>query len=351
MAPTLRSAFRRKLLRWYEKNKRDLPWRRTRDPYAIWISETMLQQTRVSVVIPYYERFLSELPTIDALARARRSRVLRLWSGLGYYRRAENLHRAARQMALRHGGMMPRQFAQLRALPGIGDYTAGAISSIAFGKPYPAIDGNVRRVIGRLTGFDGESRIKTAAAELASFRRAGEFNQALMELGATLCTATQRRCGECAARSICASAQSTTAPLPRRRLRFTSVVWPLAIVRQGKKILLHRRDEGGLLGSLWELPGGEMKSRAPIAAFLRRQLRAVGGSLAQPRKLGAVRHAITHRRILAPVYLFDVAGPIPLALPKARWRWTDLSKLRGQATSSMTAKACGLLPDREKAVY
>ena len=350
MPPKLRAALRRKLLRWYEKNKRALPWRRTRDPYAIWISETMLQQTRVTVAIPYYQRFLTEFPSVDALARARLTRVLRLWSGLGYYRRAENLHRAARQMVRCHDGTLPRSFTELRALPGIGDYTAGALLSIAFGKRYPAVDGNVRRVIGRLIGSDDERRLRTVAAELVPAGRPGEFNQALMEHGATICTPKNRRCADCAVRSLCASARrATAAPARRKTVRSTSVLWPLAIVRRGRKILMRRRGAGGLLGSLWELPGGEISARRPIVLSLRRHLDGLDIALPRPRKLGVVRHAITHRRIVAPIYLFEISGQSALT-PRARWRWVESGKLAAQATSSMTAKACVLLSAREEAL-
>ena len=343
MSPTLRSTIRRKLLRWYDKNKRDLPWRRTRDPYAIWISETMLQQTRVAVVIPYYERFLAEFPTIDALSRARLSRVLRLWAGLGYYRRAANLHRAARQIVGRHAGTMPQEFRQLRALSGIGDYTAGALLSIAFGKRYPAIDGNVRRVIGRLTRTADDQRIRNTATALVPANRPGEFNQALMELGATICTPHHRRCPECALLDACASKTGSAPSRLRRKAALSAVRWPLALVRRGTKILLRRRMAGGLLGGLWELPGGEIRNRETIEAALRRHLGELGCPLPRARKLGAVRHAITFRRIVAPVFLYDLPQQNNFSLPAARFRWLEPEKVIDQATSSMTVKACRLL--------
>lgn len=169
-------------MRWYEGARRDLPWRRTRDPYRIWISEIMLQQTRVAAVVPYYEKFLREFPNAAALARADQDRVLALWSGLGYYSRARNLHSAARQIAA--GGEFPREYESIRALPGVGDYTAAAISSIAFGSPHTAIDGNVRRVVARLAGQD---EIGDLPHQLLDRRDPGRWNQAMMELGATLC--------------------------------------------------------------------------------------------------------------------------------------------------------------------
>jgi A/G-specific adenine glycosylase len=349
MPPKFRAELRRRLLHWYRRNKRDLPWRRTRDPYAIWISETMLQQTRVAVVIPYYDRFLAEFPDIESLARARLSRVLRLWAGLGYYRRAENLRQAARQIVRRHGGNMPRDFAQLRALAGVGDYTAGALMSIAFDEPYPAIDGNVRRVIGRLLRNGDENRLRAVAADLIPATHSGEFNQALMELGATVCTPKNQLCPACALRSLCASQnRAGTVAVRRKQVKFQSVIWPLAIVRYKDKILLRRRSAGGLLGGLWELPGGEMKPREAIEALLGRQMQDIDAPLPAPQKLGVVRHAITHRRIRAPIYLFDIDGETNFKLSKPGWRWVDRTKLRSLATSSMTAKAGKLLLAHEK---
>ena len=348
MPPKNHSTLRRRLLLWYQTNKRDLPWRRTRDPYAIWISETMLQQTRVAVVIPYYEKFLTEFPNIDALARARLSRVLRLWSGLGYYRRAENLWRAARQIVRRHQGVLPQDFAALRGLAGIGEYTAGALLSIAFGKPYPAVDGNVRRVLGRLLGISDERRLRIVAAELIPAAHPGEFNQALMELGATVCTPQNQNCPACALRSLCADQIGAGVnALRRKHVRFKSVRWPLAIVQRQDKILLRRRAAGGLLGNLWELPGGEMNAREPAAALLRRHLQVLDVALPRPRRLGVVSHAITHRRICAPIYLFDLAEETAFKLPSAQWRWIKRNRLGTLATSSMTAKAGQFLAHEE----
>ena len=201
------SLLRKKLLRWYDANKRDLPWRRSSDPYAIWLAETMLQQTQVKTALPYYERFLETFPSIEALARAPLQRVLRLWSGLGYYRRAENLKKAAVQVVRDHGGELPDDYHQLRRLAGIGDYTAGAILSIAFQQPYPAIDGNVRRVFARLFTITDEKLLRAMADRLVPKVRPGDFNQALMELGATLCTPKNPRCSACPVNRECAGRQ------------------------------------------------------------------------------------------------------------------------------------------------
>src|SRR5688572_1886797 len=197
MLPTNPALIRRRLLGWFEKNKRDLPWRKTSDPYAIWISETMLQQTQVKTVVPYYEKFLKAFPTITALNRAPLRQVLRAWSGLGYYRRAENLKKSASELIHRHGGAMPQDYDNLRALPGIGDYTAGAILSIAFQKRYPAVDANARRVLGRFFDLAESKQLRIAAEQLVPRATPGNFNQAIMELGATICLPTEPLCLFC----------------------------------------------------------------------------------------------------------------------------------------------------------
>lgn len=344
------SPVRKKLLRWYQKNRRALPWRRSRDPYAIWIAETMLQQTQVHTVLPYYEKFLAALPTVEALARARSERVLRLWSGLGYYRRAEYLRRAARQIMVEHGGMLPQDYRQLRALAGIGDYTAGAILSIAFHKRYPAVDGNARRVLGRIFAFNAACELRATAFKLVPGSSPGEFNQALMELGATLCAPKNPRCLECPVKLECSShgrghrGAGITAP---RQKRFVRVLWPLAILRRGGKILLRRRPAKGLLAGLWELPGALLaRSSKPRAlpALLSRELplRSSGA-----RRIGEFEHAIGQRRIRAPIYLFESAARGPIRLPRARWRWIDPAHSANHAVSSMTIKAARMLANYE----
>ena len=354
MLPSLRSAIRRKLLRWYQQNRRDLPWRRTQDAYAIWISEAMLQQTQVNTVIPYYENFLANFPTVEALARAPLAKVLRLWSGLGYYRRAGNLRTAAQTIVREHRGKIPQDFNLLRALPGIGDYTAGAIASIAFDGRHAAIDGNARRVLSRLLRITDERALRAIAAELVPKSRPGDFNQALMELGATLCTPKNQRCSACAINSLCASRSRPRAAntrAARAPVKFISVSWPLVIVRRGGKILLRRRGATGLLASLWELPGGERSAKDLDMSFLRRELRNLGLSVTRFEKLGEIRHAITYRRIRAPIYLFDLTGNDPMESRQSRCRWVAPAKLKQLAVSSMTAKAVALLSVHEKTVH
>jgi A/G-specific adenine glycosylase len=349
MSATKFSPIRKKLLRWYDHHKRDLPWRRSRDPYAIWLAETMLQQTQVKTVLPYYERFLLAFPNVAALARARRERVLRLWSGLGYYRRAENLHKAARQLKSEHGSAIPQTYEDLRSLAGVGDYTAGAILSIAFQKRYPAVDGNVRRVLGRMYSAAGERELRALALRLIPRSRPGDFNQALMELGATVCIPKNPGCAGCPVNRECADRKRNRggAAISRRRVEFVNVIWPLAIVRQGGKILLRRRPAHGLLAGLWELPGGESPRGRKISEFLRSELAAIPRLKVGMKKLGEFRHAITHRRIRVPIYLLDCPANYQFQLAHSGWRWIDPSEIRGHAVSSMTLKALKLLVGNE----
>ncbi|HEY2988102.1 MAG TPA: A/G-specific adenine glycosylase [Candidatus Binatia bacterium] len=332
---------RRALLAWYGRTRRDLPWRRTRDPYAIWIAETMLQQTQVKTVLPYYRRFLRAFPSVAALDRARREDVLALWSGLGYYRRAINLKAAARTIVREYQGHMPRDFRALRALPGIGDYTAGALMSIAFDAPYPALDGNARRVLARLFNARTENNLRQNAARLAAAPRPGDFNQALMDLGATVCLPREPRCSKCPVASCCGARKSGRTRLRGRRAKpvTRNIDWPLALVENTGKILLRRRPAGGILPGLWEIPGGERKKNETLRAALRRHLNGAG-KLIKPQSLMAViRHTITNRKIRAPVYLCTGT-----ARPRGpRWRWVRVSSLGRHPLSSLSLKAARLL--------
>ena len=349
MLPNYFSAIRRKLLRWYDQNHRDLPWRRTGDPYAIWISETMLQQTQVTTVVPYYERFLKRFPTVAALARAPLRRVLTLWSGLGYYRRAENLQKCARQLMLSHGGQIPVEYDKLVSLPGIGHYTAGALMSIAFGQPYPALDGNARRVLGRICHCANPKELRAIATRLVPRTRPGYFNQAIMELGATLCHTQKPRCGDCPVAEHCwaNNHRSLVRPAARRSKTLENVTWPLAIVRHDGKLLLHRRAAAGMLAGLWEFPGGALGKEGARAA-LKRHLGELNRAWRATRPIGEVRHAIMDKRIRAPVFLIDLPPHAAPPLANSDWRWIVPSSLRQCPVSSMTLKAAKILASHEK---
>lgn len=311
----------RALLAWYRRSRRDLPWRRTDDPYAIWLSETMLQQTRVDTVLPYYRRFLEALPTVRALAEAPESRVLSLWSGLGYYRRARMLHAAARRVIREHRGEVPRDVEGLRGLEGVGEYTAGAVASIAYGVRAALVDGNVVRVLSRLFAVEedastgaGKARFWGLARDLVSSAPGdpGDWNQALMELGATVCSPRGPACDGCPVRSFCvARARGLVDELPRssskrppREVRRVALV---LVSADPGRVLLARRRPGVLFGGLWEPPS--IDGAADAAGRLAERL-GVDASTLEPR--GEVRHVLTHRRMHVTV----LRGPLPA---KRRW--------------------------------
>jgi A/G-specific adenine glycosylase len=302
------AAIRQALLGWYDEAARDLPWRHTRDPYAIWVSEVMLQQTRVETVIPYYRRFLESFPTPRALADADEDAVLSHWSGLGYYRRARLLHAGVREVVARYGGRVPEDADARRALPGVGRYTAGAIGSIAFGEEEPVVDGNVTRVLARLFRIRSAvgtsattNRLWEEAARLVPGERPGAFNQALMELGATICTLKQPRCDSCPVAAQCeAYAHGEVEALPVRRVRKAPKEMRLSAVVAtrglggGWKVWLVKGDQP-LFGGLWGLPMTEGEPRAALAeAGLRARLR--------PGPVAEVEHVLTHRRLRIDVY-------------------------------------------------
>jgi A/G-specific adenine glycosylase len=266
MGSTFRgSRFSAALLRWYDANKRDLPWRRDREPYRVWVSEIMLQQTRVAAVLSYYERFLERFPDVHSLARARESTVLAMWSGLGYYRRARYLHAAARVVSRQMSARFPVTSSEWRQLPGVGEYTAAAIASIAFGEPCAVVDGNVERVLRRVAGNPNLAgrELWAAAQAILSRRRPGDFNQAMMELGATVCVPEQPRCGQCPVLAMCGtkgSLQGATTPTRNRR--------ELAYVLGTKNgaVYLVQRGDGPLMPGMWELPSAsrELQEHQPV---------------------------------------------------------------------------------------
>lgn len=247
-------AFRAALLRWYRANRRDLPWRRTDDPYRIWLSEIMLQQTRVAAVLEHYARFLKRFPSVQKLAAAKEASILAQWSGLGYYRRARNLHAAAKVVVRQHGGDFPRTSAELRNLPGIGRYTAAAIASIAFGEPVAVVDGNVERVIARITGrsLSGE-QVWSFAEQMLSREYPGDFNQAMMELGATVCVPGEPKCPECPLRSFC-STRGRHASLPKAPRQHKREIAYALTHRDGLILLVQRSAGEPLMPGMWELP-------------------------------------------------------------------------------------------------
>jgi A/G-specific adenine glycosylase len=310
-------ALRSALLAFFDASARDLPWRGTRDPYAIWVSEVMSQQTRIDTVIPYYERWMARFPDVAALADAPIDDVLKQWEGLGYYSRARNLHAAARLVRERHAGAVPRTCDALRDLPGVGEYTAGALASIAYGVPAPAVDGNARRVLARLLDEPDPSpaRLRDVAAALVPDDRPGDFNQAVMELGAQVCTPRAPRCGNCPLSDLCAArAAGTQLERPRARTASAVPVHEIATVvlrAPDGRVLLVRRPDTGLLAGMWCFPGTEVEPgqhAADAAASLAAGLLRAGTPADRGRHIGEVRHAFSHRHEHYACFLFDTGA-------------------------------------------
>jgi A/G-specific adenine glycosylase len=348
------AALRRQLLAWYRASRRDLPWRRTRDPWAILVSELMLQQTRVDTVIPYYERFLARFPDAASLARAPQGDVLSLWAGLGYYGRARSLHRAAQQIVRDHAGALPADAGALRVLPGVGRYTAGAVASIAFGRPEPAVDGNVTRVLSRLRGIDGDvgdpaviRRLWQEAEALACGPSPGEVNQGLMELGATVCAPRAPRCPACPWRRSCRAHRDGNAeslPVKRRRSAPRDVEAVAGVIERRGRWLMVQRPPTGLLGGLWELPGGDCRpGEAPARALARSLRERVGLSIRRAEASGEVMHAFTHLRLRLHVFRCGAAPGRVTRADFAAHRWLSPARIDALPLGGPTRKALALL--------
>jgi A/G-specific adenine glycosylase len=345
LAPRELRKFRRKLLAWFAAGQRDLPWRKTKDPYRIWLSEIMLQQTRVSAVVPYYSKFLARFPNLAALAHARTEAVLQRWAGLGYYSRARNLHRAAKEIFVRHSGRFPRGYDAALSLPGIGRYTAAAVLSIAYGEPLAVLDGNVARVLARLGVVCGDLRapatwkkLDDTAHVLLARDAPGDWNQAMMELGATVCTPKSPRCPECPvaawcrARKLGIAGQLPAARAKPKRVRLTLAAAVLLDPR-GKTLVI-RKNDGALLSRLWQFPVLQIKANG--GSQLRQHLKKIFG-LAMDRRmtpLGAARHTVTFREVRLEPYLVRVAK-----LPEMQGaRKPSLTRLADLPISSATRK-------------
>ena len=373
------------LLPWFAKNSRDLPWRRTRDPYAIWVSEIMLQQTQVKTVEPYWERWMRQLPTVEALAKARPARLHKLWEGLGYYTRVRNMHKAARQIMERHGGVFPDRYEDVLALPGIGRYTAGAICSIAFNQPTPLLDGNVTRVLTRLFGirtdpreketnerlwgiaedlvgaahtstgrdialrcphprnsgrnevllhaFDPDAPLRRSAArtaQRASASQCSALNQSLMELGALVCTPRQPRCGDCPVTHFCVARRKKCVdaiPNLQRAAPATARRFVAFVVKHGGKVLVRQRPAGVVNAHLWEFPNAEQLNGALVPALAKQ---ALGFAPQKFSQLCTIKHTITRYRITLEVFAAAARG----RANSAAGEWVPIRALERLAFSS-----------------
>ncbi len=318
----MHSPFTEKLLRWYTLNARELPWRGHPDPYAVWVSEIMLQQTRIETVIPYFQNWIRELPTISRLAMAKQQDVLNLWEGLGYYSRARNLHRAAKIVVEKHDGQLPGEVKSLMKLPGIGRYTAAAVASIAFGRDEPALDGNIRRVLSRAFNVEdpsgsnqGEKKLWEIAANNLPLGKASEYNQSLMDLGATICTPKNPTCSNCPIAKECLANNlgiQEERPVPKPKKVIPHHVVTAAVIQRADKVLIAQRPQKGLLGGLWEFPGGKQKPNEDLISCLHREIsEELGVDIRVGESLGTYNHAYTHFRVTLHAYLCTMNGEQP----------------------------------------
>ncbi len=323
------------LLAWFSKKARDLPWRRTRDPYAIWVSEIMLQQTQVKTVIPYWERWMQELPTIESLARASTEKIHKFWEGLGYYTRVRNLQRAAQQIVSERRGKFPEHFDDILALPGIGRYTAGAIASIAFNQPRPILDGNVIRVLTRIFGITANPREKRTNVKLWQLADAlvqhasrltphastcSHLNQSLMELGALICTPRSPRCSACPVQKLCSAwreGKQESLPNLGQRTKATERRFMAFVVERRGKFLVRQRPAGVVNAHLWEFPNVEVGARPSGPQHVRTAAHGLELQLADAKPLCTIKHSITRYRITLQAYRAKLSNP--RSTPDGQW--------------------------------
>jgi A/G-specific adenine glycosylase len=331
---TMASGFRRELLSWYDQNRRDLPWRLSSDPYRIWLSEVMLQQTRVETVIPYYHRFLEAYPTLPDLAAAQEDDVLKLWEGLGYYSRARNFLQAVREVDARYGRQVPEDPQVFGSLSGVGEYTRAAVGSIAFGRPLAVVDGNVRRVLCRLFALEGDLKkaalgkeINDLAHELLDTGRPGDYNQAVMELGALVCIPRNPRCPLCPVAACCrARAEGKELLLPQKERKKPLPVKKLAavVLRQEGMVLVRRRERENLLKGLWEFPNGQWDGQPHGLPALLVELTGLEAEIGP--ELMRLDHTFSHLQWQLTVF----RGVVSSGTPLPSWQWVmpeQLAKL------------------------
>jgi A/G-specific adenine glycosylase len=342
LTPTERQirAFRQDLLDWYDENKRAMPWRETDDPYRIWVAEIMLQQTRVDTVRDYYPRFLEAFPTVEALATAERDAVLKHWEGLGFYARARHLHEAAQHVVDEHDGMVPNTMDAIRDLKGVGPYTAAAVLSIAYQKPHAVLDGNVKRVLTRVFTVEAdatttatERELRRLANDLLDPERPGDFNQAMMELGALVCTPSTPLCDRCALQDVCRAHEAGTEenypvtpesePVPHH-----DIAVGLVFDDDGDQVLIQRRPDEGLLGGLWEFPGGKQEDGESTETACRREVKEeLGIDVAVDDHFYTLSHAYSHFKITLHAFRCHVEDGTPEAREGQPFRWVGLDNL------------------------
>lgn len=347
-----KSDFAARLLTWYAANARALPWRGTSDPYAVLVSEFMLQQTRVETVIPYYERWMRLFPDIETLAGAPLDGVLKAWEGLGYYSRARSLHKAARTILTVHGGRVPGTVDVLRALPGVGEYTAAAVASIAFGADAAALDGNLRRVLARVDALDvhprspaGLKRLNQLAADLLPPDRAGDFNQALMDLSSMVCLPKKPRCPICPLADLCEANRrglTESIPLKTKKAPVPTIIVTAGVLRRGNTVLLSKRPANGLLGGLWEFPGGKQEPGESLPECLARELKEeLGIVVSVGAELGVFKHAYTHFKVVLHAFACEIVEGEPRPLASDGLAWVEVERLGEYAMGKIDRMIAG----------
>jgi A/G-specific adenine glycosylase len=367
--PRLRR-LRTALLRWYRANGRDLPWRRDRDPYRIWISEAMLQQTTVAAVKPYFERFLSQLPTVVDLANAKEEQILRLWEGLGYYSRARNLHKAAQVIVREHGGQFSVDVETLMSLPGVGRYTAGAVASFAFDTRAPIVEANTLRLDSRLLGYEGDPRSKAGQQLLWSFaetilpkENCGEFNHALMDLGAMVCRPADPDCPHCPLKTCClafAEGKQSSIPQKAKRPEITDVIDATVVVWSGDRVLIRRRSANERWAGMWDFPRLTLDVSSDVSDFLldrtaRRDLTTwlqehAGLEVADWERLTELKHGVTRYRIRLVCFQAE-APPRSPTPPGDEFQWAKVSALAEMPFSMTGRKLCEIIKGRERSLF
>lgn len=332
----LEDKFRKKLLSWYDQNKRDLPFRRTKDPYKIWLSEIMLQQTTMSAVLPYYERFVKKHPTVESVAKTKEQNLLTLWQGLGYYSRIRHFQKACQQILREFSGKVPRTYKELKSLQGIGDYTAAAISSICFDEPHAVVDGNVKRVLSRI--FDYQVDIKSKEADeffkkttknLLNLERPGDHNQAMMELGATICRPKKPLCLLCPVQKLCLAQKSNPEALPiKSKTNFIDVTYHSLIIQADHKLLLRKPAEKNLIKNMWELPSLYDVKKSSWQKLVSPKIQAK-----KLQKVGKIKHSITNKKITTLVYEHP-----KIELKKSDFVYVEIKALDQLAINTLSRK-------------
>ena len=320
------------LFGWYSKRARDLPWRGQKDPYTIWVSEVMLQQTQVETVIPYYLRWMEAFPNVEALAEAGIDEVLILWEGLGYYRRAHNLHKAAQIITSELGGVFPLEYEEIKNLPGVGPYIAAAIAAFAYEADVIALDGNLRRVLSRIFNFEGDPRSKEGEESLVSRAlllmpsgTSSKFNQAIMDLGSLICLPREPMCSKCPIGPYCeayAKGVQKDRPIRKKKEPIPHFTVTAGVLERDGKILIARRPEGELLGGLWEFPGGKCEEDEILTECLQREWREeLGLDIDGGEQLGIFPHAYTHFRVIVHAFRCSIKEGEPIAHEHLELRW------------------------------